>query len=145
MSLTADSLKNNEVQRKAVSREVTMVLAQIDDELKVAHTGGKHYAIVPVPISFGVPYMTGADSQRCIYFKILDSLIQRGFNVKIKMTKKSTLFIVSWLSDDERKQIQEHNLLLAKHTVKDLKTVDMELRNMKLEDLENLTPKNSSH
>ena len=127
MSLVANSLKNNEVQKKAICREVTLILAQIDDELKSAHTNGKHFAIVPVPISFGVPYMTCADSQRCIYYRILTSLLERQFSVKIKMNSESTLFIVSWLSDDERKQLTEHNMLLAKHTVKEFDNVDIDL------------------
>jgi hypothetical protein len=141
MSLTADSLKNNEVQKRAVSREVKMVLAQIDDELKVAHSSGKHHAIVPAPITFSVPYMTGADSQRCIYFKILSDLIRRGFTVKINMKKDSTLFIVSWLSDDERKNLAEQNAIIAKYTVKDMKTVDLQLRNLNLDDLDGVKKK----
>lgn len=127
MSITANSLKNNEEQKKAIAKEVTHLLGHIDDELKVAHSSGKHMAHILVPSIFAIPYMNNADSQRCVYYKILASLLDRGFHVKIKMSNNTTLFIVSWLSEDEQKQVEIQLALIARHTEKSMKMISADL------------------
>lgn len=117
MSLKANSLKSNESQRKAVAKEVNAILGHLDDELKVAHEQGKHKVSITVPITFSIPYMANKDAQRMIYYKVLTSLIDREFNVTIQLEDDATVFHVKWLSDEEEKDIDLQNALLAKHTV----------------------------
>lgn len=116
MSLTADSLKSNEEQKKSLARETNYVLSRIDDELKVAHELGKHIIQTTLPITFSIPYMTNTEAQRKIYFAVLASLKNRGFHVKIQLKPNQTLFIITWFSSDELKELELQNALLAKHT-----------------------------
>ena len=125
MSLKASALKKNESQNKTITKETTSILRQIDDELKVAHESGKHGCSIAVPINFSVPFMKNRDAQRVVYYKILSSLIERKFNPKIELRKNSTVFHVSWLSDEEQEEINLQNLLLAKHTIKDVTKIDL--------------------
>ena len=118
MSLKASSLKKNEPQTKAIKKEVSSILRQIDDELKVAHESGKHGCTIMVPINFSIPFMKNKDAQRIIYSMILSSLIDREFNPKIELNENASVFHVSWLSDEEQAEINIQNALLAKYTTK---------------------------
>jgi hypothetical protein len=116
MSLKASVLKSNEAQKKAVMKEVTHILAHIDDELKAVHDQGRHGVSLTVPITFSIPYMSNADAQRSIYYKILMSLIDRDFNVKIDLADDQSIFHITWLNEDEAKDIEMQNALIAKHS-----------------------------
>ena len=120
MSLKANALKNNEAQKKAVSKELNSILPRIDDEIKLAHEQGKDRAIISLPITFAIPYMKNKDAQRIIYYKILTSLLERDFkNIEIDLKKNATLFYVSWLTEEEQNELVLQHTLLAKHTKKD--------------------------
>lgn len=124
MSLKANALKSNESQKKAIAKEVNSILAHMDDELKICHEQGRHAIIISVPITFSIPYMSNTNAQRTIYYKILNSLLERGFNVKIELKKDASLFHVTWLSDEELTDLKLQTEVLARHTKKDLsKTV----------------------
>lgn len=133
MSLKASALKSNDSQKKAIAREVVNILARIDDELKVAHEQGKHSISTFLPITFSVPYMANKDAQRIVYFKILDSLILREYNVEIELKKDATVYHITWLTRDEKEEIDVQNLLLAKHTKKEISKI-----NLKAEDFGNI-------
>lgn len=117
MSLKASALKSNDAQRNSVSKEARAILGHIDDELKVAHDQNRHNVSITVPITFAIPYMSNKDAQRVIYYKILTSLLDREYNVTIQLEDDSTVFHIKWLSDEEEKEIELQNALLAKHTV----------------------------
>jgi hypothetical protein len=117
MSIKANVLKSSESQKKAIAKEVNCILAHLDDELKVAHEQGKHFVSATVPITFSIPYMSNTDAQRIVYYKVLTSLIDREFNVKVQLEDNATIFHVRWLSDDEEKDIELQHSLLAKHTI----------------------------
>jgi len=119
MSLKASALKDNKSQISAISMEVNNILSHIDDELKTAHESNRHSVKIAVPINFGIPYMKNSDAQRKIYYRILTSLIDREYHVKIHFGDTSVIFHITWLSDDEIKEIDLENALLAKHTYKD--------------------------
>lgn len=118
MSLKASALKQNEAQVKSIKRETNLILNRMDDELKAANESGRHQVMIPVPINFSIPYLKNKDAQRVIYYNILTSLIDRGFNPKLELKKDLTMFHITWLSDDEIQEITEQNTLLAKHTKK---------------------------
>jgi hypothetical protein len=120
MSLKASALKSNEAQKKSIKKEVTTILGHLDDELKTSHEQGKHDVSISLPITFGIPYMSNTDAQRTIYYQILTSLIERNFIPTVKLKKDSTVFYITWLSDEEREEIELQNTLLAKHTDRDL-------------------------
>ena len=121
MSLKASALKNNEAQKKAVSKELNAILARMDDEIKVAHENGNHRVAVALPITFSIPYMKNADAQRTIYYHILTSLIERDFKtIEIELKQNATIFHISWLSPEELNQISLQSMLLAKYKKKEL-------------------------
>lgn len=123
MSLKANALKSNDSQQKTLAREATLILGHIDDELKLAHDQGKHKVSVSVPITFSIPYMANKDAQRIIYYKVLNSLLERDFYVTIQLEDNATIFHVKWLSDEEEKDIDLQHSILAKYTVSSKKNL----------------------
>lgn len=121
MSLKASSLKHNEAQQTAINREITAILERIDDELRLTHEQGQTYAVVSLPITFAIPYMKNSDAQRIIYYGVLTSLLDREFHPKIIMSSDRTHFCISWLSEEERNEIEDQNALLAKYSEKKTK------------------------
>lgn len=118
MSLKASTLKSNEAQKKAIMKEVTSILGHIDDELKSVHEQGRHGVSLTVPITFSIPYMSNADAQRSVYYKILTSLLDREFHVKIELADDQSIFHITWLSEEEAKGIELQNALIAKHSTR---------------------------
>ena len=117
MSLKADILKLNPNKIKAINKEVTNILVMIDNEIKSAYDRDECRVNVSVPITITIPYMSNKNAQRVVYSKILDSLLERGFIVKISLTKDLSVFHITWLSDDEQKEIDLQNALLAKYSI----------------------------
>lgn len=124
MSLKASDLKSNEEQKRCIEKEVSSILAYIDDELremrekKQLQSKARHSAAITVPITFSIPYMSNADAQRCVYYKILISLIDRGFHVSIELEEDKSTFKITWFSEEELREIELQNALLAKHCMK---------------------------
>ena len=118
MSVKANSLKNNSSKNKLIQKEITSILGSIDDEIKISYDKDDYSVNVSVPITFSIPYMSNKNAQRVIYSKILESLISRDFNVKIHLSDDKTIFNITWLSDEEKKDIEYQNILLAKYTIK---------------------------
>ncbi len=116
MSLKADVLKTNPNKIKAVMKEVTAILGRIDDEIKTAYDHDDCQVSVSVPITFAIPYMSNKNAQRAIYYKILESLLDRGYYVKIYLSSDQTVFYIKWLSEDEEKDVEQQNTLLAKYS-----------------------------
>ncbi len=114
MSLRADILKTNPNKLKSVMKEVSAILGRIDDEIKAAYDRDENKVSVSVPITFAIPYMSNKNAQRAVYYKLLESLMDRGFIVKIFLSNDQTVFYITWLSEDEQKDIDAQNTLLAK-------------------------------
>ncbi len=118
MSLKASLLKENDIQKKTLLKEVKSILAHIDERIKISYDSGSRETIsISVPIHFDIPYMTNKDAQREIYYLIIKDLKKREFNVKIKLNANNTIFYVSWNTDDDKKVIEYKNTILAEHTI----------------------------
>jgi hypothetical protein len=118
MSLKASALKENDIQKKTINKEIKSILSHIDERIKIAYdSGSREVVTISVPIHFNIPYMSNKDAQREIYYLIIKDLKKREFNVKIKLNQNNTLFYVTWNSDDDKKIIEYKNTILAEHTI----------------------------
>lgn len=115
MSLTAKDFINADIQVEAINREVNDILERIDFEMKIAYEAGKHMVNCSVPIHFSIPNMLNADAQREIYSRLLDSLKKRGFFVRWHTSNPNVIFQISWLSDEEHREIERKMRMLAEH------------------------------
>jgi len=118
MSLKASLLKENDIQKKTLNKEIKSILSHIDEKIKLAFDSGSREAVpISIPIHFNIPYMSNKDAQREIYYLIIKDLKKREFNVKIKLNENNTIFFISWNSEDDKKIIEYKNTILAEHTI----------------------------
>ncbi len=119
MSVKASALKKNPAQMNLIKKEVSIILNHLDTELKIARDAGKHNVVVTLPITFDIPNMSNADSQRIIYAKILGSLIDREFVPEIDLRPNTSILSITWLSSEELKEMDVQTALIAKYSKKD--------------------------
>ena len=118
MSLKAEVLRTNTNKLKSVMKEVSCILGHIDDEIKTAYDKDCNNIAVTLPITFSIPYMSNKNAQRMVYYKVLESLLSRGYIVDIHMASDKTVYYIKWLSEEEEKEADLQNAILAKHTLK---------------------------
>jgi len=119
MSLKAEVLKHNPNKKRAILKEANVIISHIDEEIKNAYDRDECKVNVSVPITFNIPYMTNKNAQRSVYYTILNSLLDRGYIVKILFREDQTVFLIKWVSDEEEKDIEMQTALLAKHSIHD--------------------------
>ncbi len=118
MSLKAEILKTNDAKKRTMLKEAKLILSRIDDDIKNAYDHDRTNVAVTVPITFSIPHVANSDAQRFIYYAILESLISRDFDVQIHFAADQTIFYIKWMSDEETREIEKQNELLAKYTMK---------------------------
>jgi hypothetical protein len=115
--IKAKALKSNDNQKKIIAKEVNSILGRMDEELKAAHDQGRHSIGIRVPTIFTIPNMSNKDAQRVVYYKILNSLLDREFVVKIQLQENESIFHITWVTEEEEKDIEIQNALIAHYTV----------------------------
>lgn len=118
MSLKADSLKFDPNKNKIIQKEINFILKRIDDEIKSAHERDEYSVQVSVPIIFSIPNISNKKAQRIIYSALLDSLINRGFITTLDLSNDKTIFSITWISEEEKHEINLQNAILAKYSTK---------------------------
>ena len=114
--VTANSLRNNNLQRRNLKEVITDIIKRINQELIEAHKEGCHHIITNMPITFSIPNMSNKDSQRFIWASVIDELISKDYRIWISPTKNVCRIKVTWMSQDDESEIKYHNQLIAKHT-----------------------------
>jgi hypothetical protein len=113
--LRASSLKSSAVYKAELQRMSTDLIQFVDEDIKKAYDSGKHRVSVAVPVTFAMKNMKNSDAQRIIYHALLTSLVEREFIVEIDMAQETTVFNISWVSEDEEAEIATQNHILASH------------------------------
>lgn len=116
MSLQASLLKTNPTKLKHLDSEAKAILLKIDEEINNAYKADKKSINFSVPIIFNIMYMSNKDAQRGIYYRILSSLLERQYIVKIVLTSTQSIFKISWISEEEETELNTQNMLIAKYT-----------------------------
>jgi hypothetical protein len=119
MSLKADVLKESNAQRLSIRKEINTLLKLIDADLKSGHDLGRYSIRVSLPILFAIPNMTNTTAQVKIYSHIMKSLEQRGFYVELDISNKDKRYLdITWISNQEKKELEEQMNYIAKRTKK---------------------------
>jgi len=116
--IDANALKTNDSQRAAINKEISGILGYIDEKVRAYHNEGIKVVPITLPTIFSLPNMSNKDAQRCVYYGVLQKLLDKHFNVEIDLKDKETIYTLTWLSDDERAEIDMQNAILAKYSKK---------------------------
>ena len=116
--VTANSLRNNNLQKRNLKEVITDIIRRISQELIAAHREGSHHIITTMPITFSIPNMSNTDSQRYIYASVIDELISKDYRIWIAPGKDVCKIKITWMSPDDETEIKYQMQLIAKHTKK---------------------------
>jgi acid stress-induced BolA-like protein IbaG/YrbA len=116
--VTANSLRNNNLQKRNLKEVITDIIKRISQELISAHREGSHHIITTVPITFSIPNMSNTDTQRYIYASVIDELISKDYRIWISPGKNICRIKITWMSPDDETEIKYQMQLIAKHTNK---------------------------
>lgn len=114
----ANSLRNNNLQRRSLTEAVVDIIRRINQELIIAHREGRHDIITTMPIVFSIPNMSNTDSQRFVYASVIEELISKGYRIWICPDKDNCKIKITWMSDSDDAEIKFQTQLIAKHTIK---------------------------
>lgn len=114
--INANKLRNNNAQKRLLRENIIEIMRRINEELKIAHREGKHSVITTIPITFEIPNSTNKESQRIIYSKIIECLINNNYRVFINPKTDECRIKITWLSKDDECEIDNQNILIAKCT-----------------------------
>ena len=116
--VTANSLRNNNLQKRNLKEVITDIIRRISQELIIAHREGSHHIITTMPITFSIPNMSNTDSQRYIYASVIDELISKDYRIWISPGKDVCKIKITWMSPEDETEIKYQMQLIAKHTKK---------------------------
>lgn len=116
--VTANSLRNNNLQKRNLKEVITDIIRRISQELIIAHREGSHHIITTMPITFSIPNMSNTDSQRYIYASVIDELISKDYRIWIDPGKDVCKIKITWMSPEDETEIKYQMQLIAKHTKK---------------------------
>ena len=114
--VNANTLKNNNLQKRHLKEEITNIIRRISEELIEAHKEGRHDIITTLPITFSIANMFNKDSQRIIYASILDELIKKNYRVWFNLKNDECRVKITWMSSDDELEMKYQTNLIAKHT-----------------------------
>ena len=112
----ANTLKNNNAQRRRIDEYIYEIILQVNKELKDARRDGKHYIITEIPFIFDIPNVTQEDASRMIWAGTLEILKNKNYDVKINHNNNSCRLKISWLAPEEQRIIQSQIQFLKQNT-----------------------------
>jgi hypothetical protein len=111
--IRADKLKNSSIQKKQIRENVIEIIRKIDDELRIAHSEGKHLIITDIPIQFSIANMSNKDAQRAIWATTIEALRDKNYRVWINYDDASCRLKITWISDEDELTLKLQNQVLS--------------------------------
>ena len=84
---------------KLVDEEVKILLISISDMITSNFNNNKNYVNISLPITFNnldVSTISHTDIKRLIYYKIIEELEEKGYEVKLQCNETSTVLFIKW-------------------------------------------------
>lgn len=116
--INARALRNNNIQKRHIKENITEILKRLNQELINAHREGKHCVITTLPITFDIPNMVNKDTQRLIWSRVIEFLLEKKYRVWINPTNDSCKIKITWINEADECSIAEQNNIIIKHTKK---------------------------
>jgi len=118
MVINANSLRNNNIQKRHIKETITEILKRLNQELINAHREGKHFIVTTLPITFDIPNMNNKDTQRLIWSRVLEYLLEKKYRVWINPTNDSCKIKITWINEVDEIDIANQNRIIINHTKK---------------------------
>lgn len=118
MSITAKQLNKAAIQNKDIDTIVKENLWIIDSKLLQSGLQiGKNTVAHELPVNMNIAGLDKKNAQRVVYSTIMNSLMRRGFDVKILLEDTCTILYVSWTANISPEEVSAMNLIINKNRV----------------------------
>ncbi len=97
----ANSLKKRDKSYSELVKEANTILSYINDQILIAHSGGKQQMVVQLPNLLKVDGFSNRESQLFVYSSILKLLEEKHYRVRIKIDQKVSSIIIVWSCESE--------------------------------------------
>ena len=114
--INANSLRNNNIQKRQIKENVIEILRRLNQELITAHREGKHDILTTLPITFDISNMVNKNSQRVIWSKVIEYLIKKKYRVWINPANDSCKLKITWVNETDESEIKMQNNIIIKNT-----------------------------
>ncbi len=106
MSVKASDLSKSGAKGKALDDFVREQLIILDERLqKSDRTWGTNVVEYDLPTVLNLPGLAQIDSQKILYVTIIKGLKDRGFTVRLSLTKARSTLFVEWVTDIEEAEV----------------------------------------
>lgn len=80
-----------------VYKALNIELTKISNEIDRAHRKGKDSTLVKLTFNFNCPqYIENKDVQRNVYYKLIEDLEKKGYNLALEMKPKEAYLHIGW-------------------------------------------------
>ena len=113
MALRADQLKQTAISTSALESIVREQLRMIDTKIQNSDkTFGRNVVRVELETSFSIPGLAKSEQQRYVYSKLLQSIAERGFEVKIVLDQTYTCLYIAYTLEFDQAQLDAMNTII---------------------------------
>ena len=94
----SNKLKKTSLYKVTIADSTREQLITINSEIMRAHEAGRSYAELRLPIHFKQidGDVSNEEIQLCVYTNIIDDLVKKGYEVKLRLGTTTTRLVVSW-------------------------------------------------
>lgn len=111
--IDAHTLKNNNVQKRALDENIHNIIITINTDLKIARSNGESFIITEMPIVFQIPNMNNKDCQRIVWSTVIELLKKKNYDVLINHNKNNCRLKITMLDKEDNLKIKYQMDILA--------------------------------
>lgn len=119
MSVRPEQLRKYVVSNDAIATIAREQLSMIDAELRKKVVYGRNVVHIPLETNFISLALDVEDSQRIIYCHIIQSLSERGFEVRISKNLDKVTLYVAFNMNISPEKIESMDKIIQKHQISD--------------------------
>jgi hypothetical protein len=114
--IPANNLHTNNLQRRQLKEVITDIIKYISRELIEAHKDGRNDIITNIPIIYSITNMSNKDSQRFVWYNVIEELKSKGYRVWIFPSADKCQIKITWISPEDETDIKNQLNIIAKHS-----------------------------
>ena len=118
MNITAEQVQKKSSGSAILEHEIKMILKTFQSQINDSAKNGATRVVVPVPTNFNIINMNNKAAQTIIYYRLIEELKNKGFNVKISGNDSQLIFCIRWDLPQDNIDLTQMRNVIASHIVK---------------------------
>ena len=118
MNITAEQVQKKSSGSVILEHEIKMILKTFQSQINESAKNGSTRVVIPVPTNFNIINMNNKVAQTVIYYRLIEELKNKGFNVKISGDDSQLTFCIRWDLPTDNIDLTQMRNVIASHIVK---------------------------